>query len=529
MQRCLSRTPITLSMNGQQWSRYSSFPPQNSFQQSPLPNLPFDASWPTENLETNESNRAVSNVYSYSNSLTDRPLGWMSSLRDFDAAVVNEEVNSEESDKQQVTAIQLCLALVTNTFRSPKIIFDVELEAESRSMVERNGIFDISVESILSLINLAYLPSEIALALQDLETQLATAECVPPMFYPVYLLPKYRILASKMEISFSPPSHFLLQSLSNAGFLYFLPVRESEQPKFVLILLRELTNSVSVPTALRSESQPSIPSNVVYADRSSDGSIPPHRCSLLPDTSLQTEIPFESQIGFAIPTSAMIDQSAAYTQVVSSNGPQLSDTQVDGVGLSQTISSTSRFPVHATDVSHACRLIGILVPQGPPASLELVVHRPISELIQDWFRAWMLTVGLGYDETKGGLSVQTYTWLNGNVETFEHILRSVNWKLATFTKKTSLYNWAINATSTKVWNDSLSVPVDQERLVNAAKRTWNRLVLFFQETSFLYSGNPRSCPKKSREYGLTYLHESDVRKHRPTIQAYLIDRPDISG
>ncbi|KAJ3715345.1 hypothetical protein C8R42DRAFT_725703 [Lentinula raphanica] len=525
-------------MNEQQWSQYRPSPLQNSLQQSPPLNLSFDVNWPTESPATNESDRVFSNfsnaAYSYGSSSVDRPLEWMSINQNIDMVDANMEVVSEEVNKQQVIAIQLCLALVTNALWTPKLVFGVELEAESQSITKQNGIFEISVESILSLTSLAYLPSEITLALQNVEISFATAEGVPPLFYPVHLLPSFRLLASMTEISISSPSNFRLQSVSNTGFSYFLPVRESEQPKFVLILLGGSTNS-ALTAPLQSESQPSIPRDIVNTDRPSDvtyASIPAHRHTSLPDTSSGTEIPFESQIDSAIPVPAMSDLPAAYTQVASPI-PQLSDTEANEVGPepteSQNTSSEIQYPVRAININHACGLIGIPVPQGPPPSFEACQKRPISEMIQDWYRAWMLTAGLGYDETKGSLDVQTYTWKNGKVETFEQILRGVNWKPGSFVRKTALYSWAINATSTKVWDASLTVPVGQERLINAAKQTWNQLVLFFQETSFLFSGDPRSSPRNSREFGLTYLHEADVRKYKQYIKGYLIDRPEVSG
>ncbi|KAJ3967383.1 hypothetical protein EV361DRAFT_953268 [Lentinula raphanica] len=458
-------------MNEQQWSLYGPSTPQNSLQHSPPLNLSSNTGWLTENFETNESDRVVSNAYSYGNSLGDRPLGWMSVGQNFDMAVSNESVDerlNERASEQQMIAIQLSLALVTNALNTPRLLFDAKLEAEAQSITEQNGIFEISVESILSLINRAYLPFEIADALQKTETRVATAESVPPLWYPVHLLPRFRHLAFVVDILISPPSHHRLQSVSNTGFSYFLPERESNRPKFVLILLGGLVNPAL--TAFRSDFQPSTSSDVLYADRSSDvtsASIPADRHLSLSDTSIWTEIPLESQMdSFSLASNHgeanATTTSETYTQVISPVGPQSSDTQAD-LGPQATVSQSVpsfefQIPIRAMNIQHACKIIGISEPQGPPIPEH---KRLLSEIIQDWQRAWMLTTALGYNEAKGSLTVQTYTWGDGNVQTFERILAAVNWKLSPFTRKTSLYNWAINATSTKTWNTSLAVPVGQ--------------------------------------------------------------------
>ncbi|KAJ3965109.1 hypothetical protein EV361DRAFT_873458 [Lentinula raphanica] len=521
-------------MNEQQWSQYGSSALQNSLQQSPPLSLSLNTDWPTENFETNESIPVISNAYNCGNSWGDQPLGWMSVSQNFNMAASNEPVD-EGSKKQQIIEIQLSLALVTNASNTPGILFDAELEAEAQSITKQNGIFEISVESIVSLINRAYLPFEIADALGKTETRVATAERVPTLWYPVHLLPRFRHLAPMVDILISPPSHFRLQSVSNTGFPYFLPERESDRPKFVLILLGGLRNPAL--TAFRSDFQSSTSSNVLYADHSSDvtyASIPAHRPSSLSEVSVWTEIPLESQTdSFSLASNhgeANATTSETYTQVVSPVVPRSSDTQADlsqQPTVSQSVSSFEfQIPVQAINIQDACRIIGISEPQGPPIPEH---KRLLSEIIQDWQRAWMLTTGLGYNEAKGTLSVQSYTWRDGNVQTFEQILAAVNWKLGPFTRKTSLYNWAINATSTKVWNTLLAVPVGQEKLIADARQTWNRLVFFFQATSFLYGGDPRSSLRNSREYDLTYLHESDVRKYKRHIKNYLTDRPEFSG
>ncbi|KAJ3820002.1 hypothetical protein F5880DRAFT_1509711 [Lentinula raphanica] len=538
-------------MDLQQWPQYGSFPLQNSLQPPPHLDLSLGAGLPTENIGETDANRPFSNAYVYGDSLAERPFGWMSLEQAFGMAPSNNEVD-EIPSKEPVIAIQLYVALVRDlTINTPGLISEVDLEAEAHSVTKKSGIYEISVRSIMTLTDHANLPFEIAHALRCNETQFATARSLPLVLYPVQISADFRLLASMVEIVISPPSNFLLQSVPSTDLPFFVPMRDLEKPKFVLILLPGLTDFASTAnsalTAFQSEPQPSNP-NSSHADRSLDvtySSISSLRRSSPP-------APLESQPnliflaspnhGEATGTVSEMDIPANLsTDDASSFVPQSSASEVDEVGPPPTLLDISslecHIPIRATDIKDACCNIGIRVPKGTPKS----ERRPFSDILQDWYRAWLLTLFLGYDETKGSTHVQTYTWKHGNVETFEQILGHVNWKRSDYEYKTSLYTWAINATSTKVWDTSLSIPVGRgestasvldfsdQKTIAAAKRTWNRLHFLFQSTSFLYAGNPRSARPNSREFDLTYLHQNDVKNHKEEIKHFLVDRPEFSA
>ncbi|KAJ3766559.1 hypothetical protein FB446DRAFT_793987 [Lentinula raphanica] len=507
-------------MNHQQWLQYGTFSPQNDDQHPPSLDLSLGAVWPTENLQDLDPNRPVSTAYGYDDSWSAQALGWMTTNQNFDMPVSSNEViedpNVERVIVMFIIAIQLYLALVTNTINTPGLISEVELEVETHSITERSGIFEISVRSIVSLTGGAYLPLEFVNALQNSETGLATAQNLPSLLRPIQTLADFRLLAPTMEILINPRSDFLLRSVPNINLPY---VVESERPKFVLILLQGLMDwafiANSAFTAFQSE--PANP-DVFHADRSSD----------------HAELPFE----LANPNHEEANGSAsetspvAFTQIASPVVPHSSALEVDGVGprptLQNILSVEFHIPIRARDIAHACEIIGILELRGTPKST-VNNKRSFSEIVQDWYRAWKLTLCLGYDETKGDLDAQMYMWENGHSETFEQILNHVNWKRSDYEQKTSLYTWAINATSTKVWNTAKTITAGQEDTISDAKQTWNRLSFFFQSTSYLSSGNPRSARPDSREYDLTYLHQSEVRRDKPHIKKFLIDRPEFSA
>ncbi|KAJ3728407.1 hypothetical protein C8R42DRAFT_716345 [Lentinula raphanica] len=455
-------------MNHQQWLQYGTFSPQNDDQHPPPLDLSLGAVWPTENLQDLDPNRPVSTAYGYDDSWSAQALGWMTTNQNFDMPVSSNEViedpnvervigalwffvrlNIDSDVVMFIIAIQLYLALVTNTINTPGLISEVELEVETHSITERSGIFEISVRSIVSLTGGAYLPLEFANALQNSETGLTTAQNLPSLLRPIQTLADFRLLAPTMEILINPRSDFLLRSVPNINLPY---VVESERPKFVLILLQGLMDRAFIANSAFTafQSEPANP-DVFHADCSSDvtNPLPSSFRSLLPPvTSQHAELPFE----LANPNHEEANGSAsetspvAFTQIASPVVPHSSALEVDGVGprptLQNILSVEFHIPIRARDIAHACEIIGILEPRGTPKST-VNNKRSFSEIVQDWYRAWKLTLCLGYDETKGDLDAQMYMWENGHSETFEQILNHVNWKRSDYEQKTSLYTCTI--------------------------------------------------------------------------------------
>ncbi|KAJ3752360.1 hypothetical protein EV360DRAFT_75427 [Lentinula raphanica] len=570
-------------MDNQQWISYLTSLTQDNPQGPPSLHFSANADQPNGNLGTIESNRPVFNtngdsgvrVFSRSGNLYDssgtredpcsgveRPLGWMSLDRELDAGLLDDEMSGNLSGKRSI-AIKLYLALVTDADRPPRLVFEVELQAEADSVTATNGAFDITVRSIISLIERADLPFELRNLLQDGRSRLGTAQNLPQVAYPTRSLRDFRILAPLIEILTSPASQFYLRSVSDNDSVHFVPMRELEEPRFVLIVF-QVTN---LGSALQSGPQASSLNDLQYADHLSDPAHASNSNSSIPRsspvlTSTRSEIPIESRTNEILetsPTHVSSDSPTvnpsnanAHMQVTSREWLQSNDAQTDDTNdaqvndaqtndaqtnevLSQTTASQNiafsgsqiRIPVYAMNVAHACRLLQIREPQGQ--SIDQPNNtRTFAEIIQDWFLAWNLLSGLGYNPKKGKLYEQTYTWSDGRVQTFDQILRGIRWTSDDFKTKTSLYRWAIHTTSTKVWNTSLPIPQGQEDRIAAAKMTWDRLVYFFQSTWFLHFDDPSRWPLGSPEFDLSYLHQNEVRRHRPLINRKVITCPTSS-
>ncbi|KAJ3728449.1 hypothetical protein C8R42DRAFT_638228 [Lentinula raphanica] len=537
-------------MDNQQWISYLTSLTQDNPQGPPSLHFSANADQPNGNLGTIESNRPVFNTNGDSG--VERPLGWMSLDRELDAGLLDDEMSGNLSGKRSI-AIKLYLALVTDADRPPRLVFEVELQAEADSVTATNGAFDITVRSIISLIERADLPFELRNLLQDGRSRLGTAQNLPQVAYPTRSLRDFRILAPLIEILTSPASQFYLRSVSDNDSVHFVPMRELEEPRFVLIVF-QVTN---LGSALRSGHQASSLNDLQYADHLSDPAHASNSNSSIPRsspvlTSTRSEIPIESRTNEILetsPTHVSSDSPTvnpsnanAHMQVTSREWLQSNDAQTDDTNdaqtnevLSQTTASQNiafsgsqiRIPVYAMNVAHACRLLQIREPQGQ--SIDQPNNtRTFAEIIQDWFLAWKLLSGLGYNPKKGKLYEQTYTWSDGRVQTFDQILRGIRWTSDDFKTKTSLYRWAIHTTSTKVWNTSLPIPQGQEDRIAAAKTTWDRLVYFFQSTWFLHFDDPSRWPLSSPEFDLSYLHQNEVRRHRPLINRKVITRPTSS-
>ncbi|KAJ3970822.1 hypothetical protein EV361DRAFT_950236 [Lentinula raphanica] len=503
-------------MDNQQWISYLTSLTQDNPQGPPSLHFSANADQPNGNLGTIESNRPVFNTNGDSG--VERPLGWMSLDRELDAGLLDDEMSRNLSGKRSIV-IKLYLALVTDADRPPRLVFEVELQAEADSVTATNGAFDITVRSIISLIERADLPFELRNLLQDGRSRLGTTQNLPQVAYPTRSLRDFRILAPLIEILTSPASQFYLRSVSDNDSVHFVPMRELEEPRFVLIVF-QVTN---LGSALQSGHQASSLNDLhpdIYAN-------PTHVSSDSPTVN-----PSNANAHMQVTSREWLQSNDAQTD--DTNDAQTNDAQTNEV-LSQTTASQNiafsgsqiRIPVYAMNVVHACRLLQIRKPQGQ--SIDQPNNtRTFAEIIQDWFLAWKLLSGLGYNPKKGKLYEQTYTWSDGRVQTFDQILRGICWTSDDFKTKTSLYRWAIHTTSTKVWNTSLPIPQGQEDRIAAAKTTWDRLVYFFQSTWFLHFDDPSRWPLGSPEFDLSYLHQNEVRRHRPLINRKVITRPTSS-
>ncbi|KAJ3712703.1 hypothetical protein C8R42DRAFT_727860 [Lentinula raphanica] len=518
-------------MDNQQWYNYMTSPPHSDLQEPPSLDLSMDNRLPTGNLEMIELDRAVSNTYG--NPGVERSFGWMSLDENLNEAFSNVEL-TENMSEERLIVIELYLAMAADADIAPGLLFKVKLQAKTGTVTATNGILEISVRSIVTLTNSVYLPSDLKDSLNNVETLLATARSLPQMDHPPRSLQDFRLLAPIAEISMSPASQFRLQSIAENDSLHFVSVRKSEKPRFVLIL-QQPTNLAS---ALQSEHQPSNLNEVRYTDVPSDASASassvPRSFPVHENAWNAAKVPFESQMNPRLPFSTMletVDSPNVHSQVTPQVWPQSFDTQTNEA-LPQpapTASSDHRIAIHATNIRHACELLGIREPQIGPTADHSNLKRSITENLQEWFIVWKLILGLGYNKRKGELTVQRYQWMDGTVETYAEILRRINWTTKDFKTKSSLYCWAINATSTKVWNPTLPIPVGKERVFAEARQTWDRLTYFFHSTTFLHFGDPELWPCHSQEFDLTYLYHNDVQKHRRYIKNMLMTRPESSA
>ncbi|KAJ3716049.1 hypothetical protein C8R42DRAFT_725239 [Lentinula raphanica] len=137
-----------------------------------------------------------------------------------------------------------------------------------------------------------------------------------------------------------------------------------------------------------------------------------------------------------------------------------------------------RLPIRAKDISHACSILGIPKPYASKGS-------------------------------KSG----PHEWEDGSKATFEFILRTLNWTPNDYNARTSLFNWAKDATATKTWDYRLPIPdPGVQQVVMAAHTTWQ-------------SGDVLASTSGSVEYTLRELTYLDVKDHQELIIQKLMDCP----
>ncbi|KAJ3752059.1 hypothetical protein EV360DRAFT_89114 [Lentinula raphanica] len=184
----------------------------------------------------------------------------------------------------------------------------------------------------------------------------------------------------------------------------------------------------------------------------------------------------------------------------------------------------SSAPVRAWNIDHACELLQISKPHGTTYSTEW-----LSVVVQDWHRIRSLIFGMGYKERKGDkdLSEQFYQWEDGMIDSFETILKRVNWTKEEYMAKTNLFLWANKIAAEKMWDPNVIEPADpvQRQNYQEAVDTWQLIVDFFQNTSFQYSGYPELLPEDSPDARLASLTRSRMKHHRRMIMDCLVDRP----
>ncbi|KAJ3838199.1 hypothetical protein F5878DRAFT_620142 [Lentinula raphanica] len=179
--------------------------------------------------------------------------------------------------------------------------------------------------------------------------------------------------------------------------------------------------------------------------------------------------------------------------------------------LSVTTPSTPR--TRAIDLDDACTLYTVPKPKGTNGRRGK--GRTIAFLFQDWYHTRLLLTRMGYKEQShdGGLTEQTYQWLNGSSSTFEQILIGLKYTVKDYEKKTSLFMWAQNTAMHKKWDESkipMINPNEVDSLPNPYK-TWQRMQYFFLETRFPYEGEINPHSDQERERQLVHLHQEHIR------------------
>ncbi|KAJ3722381.1 hypothetical protein C8R42DRAFT_720760 [Lentinula raphanica] len=186
-------------------------------------------------------------------------------------------------------------------------------------------------------------------------------------------------------------------------------------------------------------------------------------------------------------------------------------------------SSSDHGVLWPNDIDEACTTFELPKPHGTKGPQGR--NRLISVLVQDWNHLRDLIFRLGYKENRGSVSVQTCTWRDGRVQTFEQILSELNWTKDDFSMKNGIYLWARTATATKVWDFSRVVSQADQKLEATLYEIWKRLHYFFTSTSFQYDGDILLSEPDSLEYDLVNLHQLDIKNHKENIKLRLIDRP----
>ncbi|KAJ3745195.1 hypothetical protein EV360DRAFT_90134 [Lentinula raphanica] len=174
-----------------------------------------------------------------------------------------------------------------------------------------------------------------------------------------------------------------------------------------------------------------------------------------------------------------------------------------------------RLPIRAKDISHACSILGIPKPYASKGSKSGPHGKLFTTLLQEWNLLRKLASSLGFvlDGVEGYLYIQTIEWEDGSKATFEFILRTLNWTPDDYNARTSLFNWAKDATATKTWDYRLPIPdPGVQQVVMAAHTTWQ-------------SGDVLASTSGSVEYTLRELTYLDVKDHQELIIQKLMDCP----
>ncbi|KAJ3756247.1 hypothetical protein EV360DRAFT_72154 [Lentinula raphanica] len=441
----------------------------------------------------------------------DRPLGW---------AAVDSDINIEPPElKIELNAneITILLTLITNAKNVPRIIYALDLPPQPDHVISKGGVPVITAMAAVSLAKSreVELPDELRLSLHNLETTLATAGGPPVSSFPVDLLSNYRLLSTMSNVMTSDSSLFEIYPASQFHATQFMFMGQQPKVDFVLILIQP---PIEPSTGL------------------SGTTVCPSSIRLLGSTSLSADVRNEGSTSLA-PQVESPRPLNALSNLPNTDNPSIvhEDTseQANVAVFAETMETPhselappSPSSFQALNVDAACERLEINKPHGTWGPKGR--RRTISILVQDWQNVRELVLALGYKEqgVEGGMDVQKYEWADGTVETYEEILKGLNWSTDDYEIKTGLYLWAIEATATKVWNRDLPLPTDEEerRKVKRARRTWRRLCYFFTETEYQYHGHPDLSQRGTKEYSLKFLNQSVMKKSRKIIKSRLIDR-----
>ncbi|KAJ3841306.1 hypothetical protein F5878DRAFT_639698 [Lentinula raphanica] len=440
--------------------------------------------------------------------------GRQMSLSVGDLNVAQQNETSVESDE---IAIIFTLVTQNQDFNVPRLSYAFNIRQNDISFTTQKGPSSVNVASVVTLAvskRALELPRDLEDALQDIETTVATAQTLPNMSAPVEYLSGYRVLASLWDV-ISPASCFELVSIPDEY--------NPRKMNFLMILFTQPRSGSANPQALFDVEPNSmtVPSTVpTFSWTDSNAFDSPH----LP-------VHYRDQSSIAASLNPEVENlSVVYSHLTSNTGPLYLDSYAVQGGTSRVNESYQELtlPVYrARHIKEACEHFEIPVPLS--AEGRRCRNQTLSIVTQNWnsTRDLLLALGFKEDGSEGGLIFQTYQWYNGQVESFESILRRLHWTRDEYTSDTSLYLWANSAVKEKVWDKALPQPEDQKakKILWRAHRTWKRMVTFFGHTHFQYHGHPDNSPKNTKEYKVRALHQNSIRKYQELIQSRLINRP----